>query len=104
MSVMVLQTETFIKVFERMCSYQNKKEVTIDYCHVLSLSEEECRNMVNMLFKLNTLSYIFHYERSFIETDVLDISSKLHFSRLKHIKRLSVFEMLKAMVCIQYNI
>lgn len=101
---MVLQTETFIKVFERMCSYQYKKEVTIDYCHALSFSEEECRNMVNMLFKLNTLSYIFNYEKFFVKTDVLDISSKLHFSRLGHIKRLSVFEMLKAMECIRYNI
>lgn len=101
---MVVSDETYIRMFQKMRSYRNHKTVDEDYCHALSLSDKVCRETVLVWRFLNLRSYDVRY-RMQSDYEAADKSFSLKMGSVPADKTaMSVYEMLKALQCVRYQI
>ena len=104
MSVMIVSDETYIRMYQKMKSYQNRWIVNKNYCHTLALSDKECKEVVLTWRFLNLWSYDCRYNT---QTDYgledKSFSEKLDAAPTDE-TAMSIYEMLKSMQCVRYQI
>lgn len=104
MSVMIVSDETYIRMYQKMKSYRNRRTVDENYCRTLALSDKECREVVLTWRFLNLWSYDCRYKT---QTDYgladESLSGKLEPSPGDE-TAMSIYEMLKSMQCVRYQI
>ena len=104
MSVMIVSDETYIRMYQKMKSYQNRRILDNNYCRTLALSDKECKAVVLTWRFLNLWSYDCRYKT---QTDY-ELEDKSLFGKLDAAPAdetaMSIHEMLKSMQCVQYQI
>lgn len=104
MSVMIVSDETYIRMYQKMKSYQSRKVVDENYCNTLALSDKECKEVILTWRFLNLYSYDKRYNKqSDYELADKSLSEKLDSAPTDE-KAMSIYEMLKAMECVKYQI
>lgn len=99
MSVLVHDLEVYEAVYDRAVSYQFNKTCNIDYCHTLSLLDNELKEHVKNWFYLNEWSYNRKYEEG---NKLPELPELLTFRYTKD--KINVYQMLKYLHSILYNI
>lgn len=107
MSCMQLSQNHFAAVYNKACTYANKREVTREYCYILSRwDESEIRKYVLLWAEMNDLSCHYHcYERRGISPYDGYIPEEIIIPQSGSDSIVvDCFQMLKALQCIHYNI
>lgn len=104
MSVMIVSDETYIRMYQKMKSYRNRHIVDTNYCRTLALSGKECKEVVLTWRLLNLWSYDCRYKT---QTDY-GLEDKSFSEKLEVVPTdetaMSIYEMLKSMQCVRYQI
>lgn len=104
MSVMIVSDETYIRMYQKMKSYQNRRTVDTNYCRTLALSDKECKEIVLTWRFLNLWSYDCLYKsQTDYELENKSFSEKLDAAPTDE-TAMSIYEMLKSMQCVRYQI
>lgn len=104
MSVMIVSDETYIRMYQKMKSYQNRRILDNNYCHTLALSDKECKEVVLTWRFLNLWSYDCRYNtQTDYELEDKSFSEKLDAAPTDE-TAMSIYQMLKSMQCVRYQI
>lgn len=107
MSCMQLSQNHFAIVYNKACTYCNTREVTREYCYILSRwNEPKIRKYVQLWAEMNALSCHYHcYERRGISPYDGYLPEEIIIPQFGAGSIIvDCFQMLKALQCIHYNI
>lgn len=98
MSVLVLDIPVFESIYQKAWLYGFNKQVDVNYCHALSFdNEDDLKDHVKNWITLNELSFNRRYDEK-------NEPFLVNFMKFRHGAKISTYQMLKYLQCLQYNI